>query len=77
MTGQPTGTRPRDTLFPVRVRPGCMNRLLVVGLLLTGVGAVGYAVGVVAAYPGRSFSVTAVMLGLTLIAVRAADEVTA
>ena len=53
-----------------------MNRILAAGILLTGAGVLGYAAGVVAAYPGRSFSVTAVMLGLTLIAVRAADEVT-
>ena len=37
------------------------------GLILLGV--VGYAVGVVAAYPGRAFSVTGVMVGIALIAI--------
>lgn len=51
-----------------------MNRLLAAGLLLVVVGVLGYAVGVLADYPARGFSVTAVMVGITLIAVRAADE---
>lgn len=53
-----------------------MNRTLVAGFLLTGVGVVGYAVGVVVAYGGRAFSVTAVMLGISLMAVgRSGGEV--
>lgn len=49
-----------------------MNAALVLGVLLTAVGLVGYAVGVSTAYPGRSFSLTLVMAGLTLVAVRRA-----
>ena len=50
-----------------------MNRLLVAGGAFLALGIVGYAVGVVVPYAGRSFSVTAVMVGLSLIAVRTAD----
>lgn len=50
-----------------------MNRLVVAGGLLVTVGVAGYAAGVVAAYPARAFSVTAVMVGITLIAIRSAD----
>ena len=52
-----------------------MNRLLLIGGALVVLGVVGYAMGVAAAYPGRAFSVTAIMVGITLVAVRAADEV--
>lgn len=40
-----------------------------VGALLTVGGVVGYVAGVVATYPGRAFSVTAVMVGITLLAI--------
>jgi len=46
-----------------------MNRLSVGGVVLTLVGIAGYAVGTSVAYPGRSVSVTAVMVGLTMAAV--------
>jgi hypothetical protein len=46
-----------------------MNRTLGVGTALTVLGLVGYAAGVWTPYPGRSFSVTAVMVGLTLVAI--------
>ena len=46
-----------------------MNRTLGVGIALSVLGVVGYAAGVATAYPGRSFSVTAVMVGLTLVAI--------
>jgi len=46
-----------------------MNRLFVAGVALTLVGIAGYAVGTSVAYPGRSASVTAVMVGLTVAAV--------
>ena len=45
-----------------------------VGWSLVAVGVAGYGVGLSAAYPGRAFSVTAVMVGVTLVAVRAAFE---
>lgn len=46
-----------------------MNRLLVIGLVCTTVGLVGYTVGIVVAYPGRSFSVSLSMIGVTLLAI--------
>lgn len=46
-----------------------MNRLSWLGLVLLVAGVAGYVAGVVADYPGRAFSVTAVMIGLTLLAV--------
>lgn len=46
-----------------------MHRLLAIGLAATGVGTAAYAVGVVAPYPGRAFSVTLVMVGITLAAI--------
>lgn len=39
------------------------------GAALTLAGIAGYLLGVVVAYPGRSLSVTAVMVGLTVAAV--------
>lgn len=48
-----------------------MDRTFAVGVALTVAGAVGYGVGVVAPYPGRAFSVTGVMVGVTLVAVGA------
>lgn len=52
-----------------------MNRLVVAGGTFVALGVIGYAVGMSTAYPGRAFSVTAIMAGITLVAVRAADEV--
>lgn len=53
-----------------------MNRVLVAGILLTVVGVVGYAVGLSVAYPGRAFSVTSIMVGISLLAVaRSGGEV--
>ena len=46
-----------------------MNRSLGAGLVLSAVGFVGYAVGVWMVYPARSFSVTALMVGITLAAI--------
>lgn len=46
-----------------------MNRVLGTGAALTAVGVVGYVAGVLVPYPGRSFSVTAVMVGVTLLAI--------
>ena len=46
-----------------------MNGTLVTGLSLTVLSGVGYAVGVVAAYPGRAFSLTGLMVGLALLSV--------
>jgi len=46
-----------------------MKTTLPLGLALTAVGTAGYAVGVGTPYPGRSLSVTAVMVGVTLAAI--------
>jgi hypothetical protein len=46
-----------------------MNRTFAAGTALTVLGVVGYGLGVVAPYPGRSFSMTGLMVGLTLLAV--------
>jgi hypothetical protein len=43
-----------------------MDRLRIAGLALALGGLVGYAVGAAVAYPGRAFSVTAVLVGATL-----------
>jgi hypothetical protein len=50
-----------------------MNRVLAAGVVLTAAGIAGYVAGVVAAYPGRAFSVTAIMVGITLVAIRRLD----
>jgi len=46
-----------------------MNTVSGLGLLCTVGGVAGYIVGVAVPYPGRAFSVTALMLGVTLLAV--------
>jgi hypothetical protein len=43
-----------------------MNGLSAAGVALTTVGVAGYAVGLLADYPGRAFSLTAVMAGAAL-----------
>lgn len=49
-----------------------MNRLAAAGAGLLVLGVAGYAVGLFVAYPARAFSVTAVMVGITLVAIRRA-----
>lgn len=46
-----------------------MNGSLALGVALIVGGIVGYAAGIATPYPGRAFSVTAVMVGLTLLVV--------
>jgi len=46
-----------------------MDRTFLAGTGLTVVGVCGYVVGVLVAYPGRAFSLTALMLGITLAAI--------
>lgn len=46
-----------------------LNAPLLVGAGLVVLGTLGYAVGVVVAYPGRSFAVTGAMVGIALLAV--------
>lgn len=49
-----------------------MNGALAAGLALTLLGVAGYIVGTAVAYPGRAFSVTSVMVGITLLAIGSA-----
>jgi len=46
-----------------------MQSTLVGGVSLVVVGVLGYVVGTFFAYPGRAFTVTAVMVGITLVAI--------
>jgi len=46
-----------------------MTRGTVVGAALILVGLGGYVTGVYVAYPGRAFSLTAVMVGIVLVAI--------
>lgn len=46
-----------------------MDRRFIAGAGLTVVGVCGYVVGVLVAYPGRAFSLTAIMIGITLASI--------
>lgn len=46
-----------------------MNRTLAAGCLLSVGGLAAYLVGVTTPYPGRAYSVTAIMIGVSLLAV--------
>lgn len=46
-----------------------MDRTFIVGAVLSVAGLCGYLVGVLVAYPGRAFSLTAIMVGITLAAI--------
>ena len=50
-----------------------MNRIFAIGAALTALGVAGYTLGIVSAYPGRAFSVTAVMVGVATLAVGYGD----
>lgn len=51
-----------------------MDRTFAVAAALTASSVLGYLVGVVAAYPGRAFSLTGVLVGVTLLAVAGGGE---
>ncbi|GAA0251355.1 hypothetical protein ACFFQF_02450 [Haladaptatus pallidirubidus] len=51
-----------------------MDRTLIAGIVLTVLGLSGYLVGVVAPYPGRAFSITGVMVGITFLAISNATQ---
>ncbi|WP_435153232.1 hypothetical protein [Haladaptatus sp. DFWS20] len=51
-----------------------MNRTPLVGIILTALGLLGYLIGVVTPYPGRAFSITGMMVGITLIAIGNATQ---
>lgn len=59
----------------VAARVVAMDRRFILGVGLTVSGVCGYVAGVLVAYPGRSFSLTAMMLGITLAAVGDGREV--
>ena len=46
-----------------------MQRLALLGIVLTLIGVSAYITGVFVQYPGRGFSITVVMIGLTLFGV--------
>lgn len=46
-----------------------MNRVRLAGFGVATLGVVGYVVGTAVAYAGRAFSLTAVMVGITLVAI--------
>jgi hypothetical protein len=46
-----------------------MDRTFIVGAVLSVAGVCGYVGGVLVAYPGRAFSLTAIMVGITLAAI--------
>ena len=50
-----------------------MNSLTGLGAALSVGGVVGYIAGTAVAYPGRAFTLTAVMVGVTLLAVGRSD----
>jgi len=46
-----------------------MHPVSTAGTVLLGVGLLGYGVGVATPYPGRAFSLTAVTVGVALVAI--------
>lgn len=74
MTATSTGCRDGSSLFPDRREPPAVNRSFAMGALLTVLGLVGYGLGLGVAYPGRAFSVTLVMVGVALVAMRRAFD---
>jgi hypothetical protein len=46
-----------------------MNQTRTLGAALSAAGIAGYVIGVFVPYPGRAFSVTGVMVGLTLLTI--------
>lgn len=51
-----------------------MHRVRTAGIILAVVGTAGYLVGITTSYPGRAFTVTLVMLGTTLVAIRSLED---
>lgn len=51
-----------------------MDRYSIAGVALCAVGLAGYVAGISVAYPGRAFSVAAVMVGITLLAIPAGSS---
>jgi len=51
-----------------------MQALALAGLLLSAVGVAGYVVGITEPYPGRAFSLTLLMVGITLALVGRGEQ---
>lgn len=52
-----------------------MDRLQALGLAVFGLSVAAYLLALRVAYPGRAFSLTGIMVGLTLVAIgRAPDD---
>ena len=64
----------RRTLFSPPTVTSDMKREFVLGAVLSAVGVAGYVAGIYVAYPGRALSLTAVMIGITLLAIGRASE---
>lgn len=63
-----------STLFPAAADCAAMNGGLIAGAGLTVAGLAGYAAGITVAFPGRAFSLPAIMTGITLVLVSRATE---
>lgn len=50
-----------------------MNEILGAGVVLSALGIGGYLVGIGTPYPGRAFAVTAMIIGVTLVAIGRAN----
>ncbi|MFB6105292.1 MAG: hypothetical protein ABEJ57_09495 [Halobacteriaceae archaeon] len=46
-----------------------MDRIAWLGSVCTGLGLVGYGLGVVVGYPGRELAIVAVLVGVTILAI--------
>ncbi|WP_338728430.1 hypothetical protein [Haladaptatus sp. DJG-WS-42] len=46
-----------------------MNTVLGAGIAITALSLFGYALGIVAPYPGRELSLTGAMVGVTLLSI--------
>lgn len=56
-------------LFIDLMSPSRMVQTYTAGLVLTAIGLGGYVAGIQFQYPGRAFSLTAIIIGVTLMSV--------
>jgi hypothetical protein len=54
-----------------------MHWLRAAGVAVTGAGIAGYVVGTAVPYPGRAFSITGLIVGITLLSITTGQEVAA
>lgn len=50
-----------------------MNTPALTGAVLSVIGTAGYVAGIAVSYPGRAFSLTAIMIGITFVLVARND----